>query len=115
MIFRKHLCGGFGILISQNAEVEKILHFSVVSKMVGLLQHGSILPGLNPQVTPKDSQSSFDVPNTKIPPRYTKNLPQTPQDIPKQHQAPPYLQSFKVVIWWSVYEELNEGGAIVPY
>ena len=62
MIFRKHLCGGFGILISQNAQVEKILHFSVVPKMVGLLQHGSILPGLNPQVTPKDSQSSFDIP-----------------------------------------------------
>ena len=84
MIFRKHLCGAFGILISQNAEVEKILHFSVVSKMVGLLQQGSILPGLNPQVTPKDSQSSFDIP--KYHPRYTKTLPQTPQDTPKQHQ-----------------------------
>ena len=79
MIFRKHLCGGFGILISQNAEVEKILHFSVVSKMVGLLQHGSILPGLNPQVTPKDSQSSFDIPKYHPDtPRLSLRHPKTP-------------------------------------
>ena len=100
MIFRKHLCGGFGILISQNAEVEKILHFSVVSKMVGLLQHGSILHGLNSQVTPKDSQSSFDIPI------YHEIHQDSPSDTPRHPQTASdtigtavYIQSFKVVIW----------------
>ena len=40
----------------------KNLAFQCCAKMVGLLQHGSILHGLNSQVTPKDSQSSFDIP-----------------------------------------------------
>ena len=100
MIFRKHLCGGFGILISQNAEVEKILHFSVVSKMVGLLQHGSILHGLNPQITPKDSQAVLTSQNT------TQIHQDSPSDTPRHPQTASdtigtavYLQSFKVVIW----------------
>ena len=81
MIFRKLLCGGFGILMSQNDQVEKNLAFQCQYKMVGLLQHGSIMHGLNPQLSLKDSK------NPKIPPRETKALPQTPQDIPKQLQT----------------------------
>ena len=32
MIFRKLLCGGFGILMSQNYQTEKMLHFTGVLK-----------------------------------------------------------------------------------
>ena len=81
MIFRKLLCGGFGILMSQNYQLETNLAFQCQYKMVDLLQHGSIMHGLNSQVTLKDSQ------NLKLPPRDTKALPQTPQNIPKQHQT----------------------------
>ena len=100
MIFRKHLCGGFGILMSQNYHVEKNLVFQCCAKMVGLLQHGSILHGLNSQVYPKDSQSSFDIPI------YHQIHQDSPSDTPRHPQSASdtigtavYLQSFKVVIW----------------
>ena len=63
MIFRKLLCGGFGILMSQNDQVEKNLAFQCCAKMVGLRRHGSIL---NPQVTPKACRCSD--------PQYAGNL-----------------------------------------
>ena len=73
------------------------LAFQSCGKMVGLLQHGSILHGLNSQVTPKDSQSSFDIskyhPDT---PRLSLRHPQTASDT---IDTTVYLQSFKVVIW----------------
>ena len=34
MIFRKHLCGGFGILMSQKDQVEKNIEYQCCAKMV---------------------------------------------------------------------------------
>ena len=68
--------------------------------MVGWLQHGSILHGLNPQITPKDSQAVLTSQNT------TKIHQDSPSDTPRHPQTASdtigtavYIQSFKVVIW----------------
>ena len=99
MIFRKHLCGGFGIFMSRNYHVEKNLAFQCCAKMVGLLQHGSILHGLNSQVTPKDSQSSFDIPKYHPDtPRLSLRHPKTsPNSIRHYRHHRISSKTFKVV------------------
>ena len=97
MIFRKFLCGGFGILMSQNDQVEKNLAFQCCAKMVGLRRHGSIL---NPQVTPKDSQAALTYQNTtQIHQDSPSDTPRHPQTASATIDTTVYLQTFKVVIW----------------
>ena len=77
----------------------------------GLCQNGRLaLARFNPAWTePSDThqtpQAAPTYQNTKIPPRYTKTLPQTHQDTPGQHQTPPntttHFQTFQTVIWCS--------------
>ena len=97
MIFKKFLCGGFGILMSQNDQVEKNLAFQCCAKMVGLRRHGSIL---NPQVTPKDSQAALTYQNTtQIHQDSPSDSPRHPQTASATIDTTVYLQTFKVVIW----------------
>ena len=113
MIFRKHLCGGFGILMSQNYHVEKNLVFQCCAKMVGLLQHGSILHGLNSQVTPKDSQSSFDIPKYHPDtPRLSLRHPKTSPNSIRHYR---HRRISSIIQGASVYEELNKGGTIITF
>ena len=59
----------------------KNLAFQSCAKLVGLLQHGSILHGLNPQITPKDSQAVLTSQNT------TKIHQDSPSDTPRHPQT----------------------------
>ena len=69
----------------------KNLAFQCCAKMVGLLQHGSILHGLNSQVTPKDSQSSFDIPKYHPDtPRLSLRLPKTSPNSIRHGTTPSY-------------------------
>ena len=51
MIFRKHICGGFGILMSPNDQVEKNLAFQCCAKMVWWLHLRSAPHILTHQIT----------------------------------------------------------------
>ena len=76
---------------------ETNLAFQCCANMVGWLQHGSILHGLNPQVTPKVSQAALTSQNT------TQIYHDSPSDTPRHPQTSDtldtiiYLQTFKVV------------------
>ena len=71
MIFRNHLCGGFGILMSQIYHVKKNLVFQCCAKMVGLLQLSSI-----PQRLPKQLWHPNIPPDTpRLSLRHSKTSP----------------------------------------
>merc|ERR1711994_726930 len=75
------------------------------------------LHGLNPQIIPKDSQALLTSQNT------TKIHQDSPSDTPRHPQIASdtigttvYLQKrSRLFIWCIIYEELNEGGAILPF
>ena len=76
MIFRKLLCGGFGILMSHNDQVEQIFHFTVLPKWwVGFSTAQSCMDWTlkNPQRLP----SSFNIA------KYHQNTPRLSLRHPK--------------------------------
>ena len=80
MIFRKLLCGGFGMFISQNDQV-KLSCISVLCQNCGLTSAQLNPSWTEPSSKPQRLPSSFDIPNT------SRLSLRHPQDLPKQHQT----------------------------
>ena len=86
--------------MSQNDQAEKSLFNRIVPYWWVCSSNAPYCMDWTLKYTPKTPTQLW---HPKIPPRYTKTLPLTPQDIPKQHQTPQGKTRINLAhkYWWS--------------